>query len=325
VSISTVSRVINRSTYPISAQARERVLKAVEELSYNPNKAAQHLRRSFDNIIGLIVRDVSHSYFAEIARGVTDRGIQLGYLAFVCNTGRSPDNELLYHDLLWQYRVKGIILAGGGYDTPEYTRILQTQFKRTQDYGLRLVALAPQGLDMASILVDYADLSKTIVEYLHSKGHRRIALISGPATVFTAKQHLQGYREALRSQGTAYEPELVVNTDFTEKGGHQGCLELLSRGRSFTAIIAGNDAIAVGCMAVVHQRNLRIPGQISIVGIGDYPPAGYTRPPLTTFRIPRYEMGCRAVDYIARTEDLDGTGFEFVIPELVERESVANP
>jgi LacI family transcriptional regulator len=320
VSIATVSRIINRSDYPVSAAVRRRVLRAVETLQYSPSLAAQGLRKRFSSVIGLIVRDISTYYFGEIAKGVTQRAMELGYLAFVCNTGRDPAVELRYHELLWQHRVKGIILSGGGIDSPAYREMLEQQLKRSRESGLRVVSLASQGIPLPSIIVDYVQVSRRMCEYLIARGHRRIALVTGGHNVLTTQEHLQGYRLSLKEHRLPFDPALVFCRDFTEDGGYEGCREVVGRAPDVTAICAGSDMIAAGALRALEVRKLRVPTDISLIGIGDVPQARFTNPPLTTMRIPRYEMAVRAVDLIAQ-EQPSNERIVFT-PDLIERDSV---
>ena len=114
-SITSVSRIINNVNYPVSDELRERVLDAVKELNYVPNKAAQSLRTKSTRTIGLVVRDIADPFFSQIAKGVTEKVMELGYMAMVCNSEGDVDYEYDYLDLLIHQSVEGIILAGGGY------------------------------------------------------------------------------------------------------------------------------------------------------------------------------------------------------------------
>ncbi len=316
--------MINDTGYPVSSESRERVLQAVRELNYSPNRAAQQLKRTSQDILGLITRDISDSYFGEIARGVTERAMELGLLSFFCNTGRNPSNELDYHEILWQHRVRGIILSGGGFDTEEYRAILRRQLARMEEQGLRVVALAPQGMEVPRISVDYVRLAGQVVDYLVRHGHRRIALLSGPALVCTTQEHLRGYRQALSSHGIAYDARLVSCGEFAEGHGYESCLQLLDGGVELTAVFAGSDTIAVGVIHALRERGVRVPEEVSVTGIGDIPQARYTRPALTTWRIPRYQMGKQAVELIASAEELTPQTRFDVEPVLVERQSVSD-
>jgi LacI family transcriptional regulator len=303
VSITTVSRIMNNASHPVSEEKRKRVLKAIEELNYTPNKAAQHLKNRSSDIIGLIVRDISDPYFGGIAKGVTDRASQLGYLSLVCDTGRNPEDELRYHDILWQHRVKGIILAGGGLDLLDYKQKLSKQLERHAKYGLKIVALAPQGVVMPSVMIDNYEAGKRITEYLIHRGHKNICFISGPQKVFTSIERLNGYKDAVKRAGIEFNTDYVYYSDYSREGGYNTCKELLSKVKNITAICCANDNIVIGAMSAAKEYGFNIPEDISFIGIGDITEAKYADPPLTTLSIPKYEIGRLAVDTILAGDD----------------------
>ncbi|HYH02409.1 MAG TPA: LacI family DNA-binding transcriptional regulator [Bacillota bacterium] len=321
VSITTVSRIINNVAYPVSATAREKVLKAIEELNYSPNKAAQRLKKSSSDILGLIVRDITDSYFGEITKGVTERANQLGYLSFICNTGRNPLNELSYHELLWQHRVKGIILTGGGLDQSDYKQKLAKQLARHQKYGLKIVSLAPQGMDVPYVMINNFEAGKSITEYLVVKGHRKIGFISGPKKVFTSMERLKGYQYVLSSNNIVYDEAYITHSDFSQTSGYEACIELLSKVTGLTAICFANDNIAVGAMSAIKEKGYRIPEDISVISIGDTPEAKYADPPLTTLAVPRYKMGEMAVDFIVEERKNVNITLD---THIIERKSIKN-
>lgn len=322
VSITTVSRVINRVDYPVSESLKARVLEAVEALQYAPNRAAQGLRHEFSNLIGLIVRDISDGFFGEIAKGVTTRAMQKGYLSFVCSTGRNPENELEYLELLWQHRVRGIVLTGGGFDTPEYRDILSRQLERRKRFGMRIVAVGSQKVKLDIVTVDYRKIVRSMTRYLIERGHERIALVTAQEKVITSQEHLEGFRWGLRQCGIAFERDVVEFGDFTERAGYEACKRLLARSNDVTAICAGSDTIAIGVIHALTESGKRVPEDISVIGIGDLPQAQFMKPPMTTVSVPRCSMGERAVDMIL--EESPSTATERVVFEtqIIERKSV---
>ena len=324
VSLATVSRVVNNVDYPVSDSIRERVHTAVDELNYLPNISAQLLRKSFNNLIGLIVRDIADSYFGEIARGVTEKALELGYLSFVCNTGREAATELRYHELLWQHRVRGIILAGGGIDTGEYNDMLGRQISRFHTYGLRIVSLAPQGVPVTSVSVDYTEVASMITEYLLGRSHNKIAVITGRDDVVTSVHHITGYRSTIKKFGVPYDERRIVYADFTEADGYKGLISLLARKVSFSALFCGSDTIAMGALQALSHKNLYVPKDISIISVGNLPQSRFTSPPLTTVQIPRYEIGAHAVELIAGDQEFSESNPEVFTyhPIIIERSSV---
>ena len=248
------------------------------------------------------MRDISDPYFGGIAKGVAERASQLGYLSLVCSTGRNPEDELRYHDILWQHRVKGIILAGGGLDQFDYKQKLSKQLARHDKYGLKIVALAPQGMEIPYVMIDDYEAGRRITEYLIQRGHRNICFISGPQKVYTSIEQVKGYK-TIDHAGIEFSTEHVSYSDFTWKGGYDACKVLLSKVKNMTAICCANDNIAIGAMSAVKEQGLTIPEDISFMSIGDLTEAMYADPPLTTLCIPRYEIGVLAVDAIVEGKD----------------------
>lgn len=327
VSITTVSRVMNKVDYPVSQELRDRVLQAAQTLNYSPNRSAQSLRTTALDVIGLIVRGIDISYFVEIARGVTESALKYHRLAFVCNTGRDLKTEYAYHDLLWQHRVKGLILAGGAIQDMQYEDVVCRQVQRMQEAGLRIVALAPQTIDIPCICYDHARLGRRMTEYLLEKGHRSIAFISGPPVIATSNEHVMGYRRALQEcSGPAVAP-IVAYGSYNEEGGYLACCELLDKGAKFTAVCTGNDNMAIGVMHALAKRGLRVPEDVSVLGIGNASAGRYVKPPLTTFDTFRYQTGVAAVEYLLEKRSIDvpedaAGELQCLNPVLVERESV---
>ena len=171
---------------------------------------------------------------------------------------------------------------------------------------------------MTLVTVDYVRAAAMIVGYLADRGHRSIALLSGPPTVVTAQEHVRGYRQETARRGLA--DDMVETRDFTDEAGYHGCRALLERGCRFTAVCAGSDTIAIGAMHALDEAGMAVPDQVSVIGIGDLPQARFSRPALTTVAVPRYLMGARAVDIIAGRSPMETSILE---PEIVERRSVA--
>ncbi len=324
VSITTVSRVINKTNHPVSEKTRKLVLKAIQELDYKPDILAQSMRQSFNNIIALITRDISDPYFGEIARGVTETANKYGILSIVCNTGRNPENEIQYHEMLWQYKVKGIILGGGGLNLDVYKIKLQEQMDRYKEYGNKIVSLAPQGFDMNYVMIDNRAAGESITEYLIDRGHTSIAFISGPQNVCTAFDRLEGYRLCLKKHNLPEDDLMIAYSDNSWKGGYEAANVLLTQPVNFTGICCSNDNIAVGALRAIKEKGLKVPEDISIISIGNLPNASYVVPRLTTLSVPLYDMGARAVDVIMGGEKIDYNANIIFKTTIEERESVSN-
>lgn len=326
VSITTVSRIINKSDYPVSQAARERVLEVVEELGYVPNKAAQNLRSKIVSTVGLIVRDIGDPYFSEIARGVTEKSTKLNHMAMVLDSKRDYSYELDYMDLLIQQRPKGIIFAGGGYTDIEYVTELDKLVRKAERQGIKVIALAPQGIEIPTITVDNELVGKKICELLLTYGHKKIGFIGGDQRVMTNEDRYAGYVKALRAGGINVNHHIVVHGQFSWEVGYERCKELFARGNSMDAILCANDNIAIGVLRYLWENSISVPGDISVVGVGDIALAQYTNPPLTTVRLPFQELGKRAVDIICSDQQISKEqiylDFEVVIRESMKKDHV---
>ncbi|PKL25949.1 MAG: LacI family transcriptional regulator [Spirochaetae bacterium HGW-Spirochaetae-2] len=319
-STATVSRIINDTGYPVSAELRARVLIAIETLHYSPSIAAQQLKQDFNPVIGLIARDISAEFFGEIAKGASEKALELGYLSFVCNTGREPHREMQYHELLWRNRVKGIVLIGGGFDDDSYRELLHRQIERAKRFGFRIVANTPQGVDVPCITIDHVATMESVVDYFIDRNHSSIGLITGGANVFTSMDHFTGYRKSLDKHGIPFDPQLASLAGFTERVGYDKTKEILRKRPDVTAFCCGCEPIAIGLYHAVHEAGLEIPKHISVISVGDTSVARYTNPALTAVRVPRYEMGSRAVEMILTKDYTQHT--KIILPtNLIERNS----
>jgi LacI family transcriptional regulator len=324
VSITTVSRVINNTNHSVSEKTRKKVMKVIQELDYKPDISAQGLKQSFNNIIALITRDISDPYFGEMARGVTETANKYGILSFVCNTGRNPENEIQYHELLWQHRVRGIILGGGGLNFETYKIKLLEQINRYKENGHKIVSLAPQGFDMDYVMVDNRGVGEFITDYLIERGHTSIAYIGGPENTYTSLERLEGYKLCLKKHNLPSDDLMIAYSDNSWKGGYEAANVLLNRSVKFTGVCCGNDNVAVGALRAFKERGLAVPEDVSVISIGDLPNANYTAPPLTTVRVPLYEMGAKAVDIIMSADTQKYNANIIFKTMIIERQSVSN-
>ncbi len=322
VSITTVSRIINNVDYPISRELREKVEVAVRELNYVPNKSAQNLRTKSTHTIGLVVRDIADPFFSQIAKAVTERAIELGYMAMVCNSERNVGYELDYLDLLIHQGVEGIIVAGGGYRDERSIHLLKERTEVIAGHGIVFIALAPQGIDVPIVAPDNMAMGEGICAYLLDRNHKNIAFIGGNVNVITNEDRMQGYKNCLRKQGIAVREEYIIHGDFSLDGGYNACRRLFNRNINITAICCANDNIAVGALQCLQEMGIRVPEDISVVSIGNLPVSQYTIPPITTVAIPFSEMGKRSVEIIC-SKGCCGVVDNIVLPfDIIERKSV---
>lgn len=321
VSVSTVSRIINNTDYPVSKELENKVLEAVKELNYYPNLSARNLRTNVSNTIGLIVRDVSDPYYGNIAKGVTVKSLENNIMPIICNTGRQKKQELKFHELLWNYRVRGIILGGGGINDKDYIHQFSERIHHLQKQGLRIIALAPQGdKNIPMVSVNNRKVGYNITEYLIKKGHKNIAFIGGPKNIITSIERFKGYKKAIEDNCLSYNKNIIMWSDYTWEGGFKVASRIIKKNTKFTGIVCANDNIAIGVLKALKAHNISVPNDISIISIGNIPISSYTNPQLTTASIPLEKLGEKSVEILL--DDTYEKNNVYVKSEIIERESV---
>ncbi len=326
VSITTASRVLSGSDHPVSEDTRQRVLQAAAQINYYPHSVARALVTQKTNIIGVIVGDIEDPYFSAIVRGIEDVARENGYLAMVCNSDREPKTELNYVKILRGYRVDGLIFAGGGLTDEPYQDELELLLIDLIKQGIHVVGIGQHQFITTRVEIDNYGASCEMTNYLLKLGHRLIAYIKGPSILTTSRIRFNGFREALRHHGCSLSPELLLEGDFTIDSGYEATTYLLEEEKKPTAIFAANDLMAIGSLLAIQRKGLKVPDDISIVGFDDIASARYVFPPLTTIRVPMYEIGRVAVEsLLILIQDEGMTGSRILSHELVVRDSSAPP
>jgi DNA-binding LacI/PurR family transcriptional regulator len=324
VSIATASRVLSSSTYPVSETTRQKVLVAATELSYVPNSLARSLKAQRSKMVAVIVGDNADPYFAEVTRGVEEVANEHGYLTIVCNTDRNPNKEIFYLQTLQDYRVDGVLFAGGGLDEPGYTEQAETIVQQMQRRGAAVVALSQHSIHTPAIHVDNFRGAYDMTTHLIELGHRRIAFITGPSNLIAANMRLQGYMAALAAAGIALDPPLLLPGNFTQAGGEQAARRLVQATTENRpdAIFASNDETAFGVLSTLHRQGWRVPQDISLCGFGDLPMAQVMVPALTTVRIGLRDLGRRgAYKLFALLQKEEVPSLEIQAVTVVKRET----
>lgn len=317
-SIATVSRVLNNVPYPVSDDLRARVEAAIHDLGYRPNRMAQNLRSKRTQSIGLIVRDISTSYFSLIAKGVTEEASSRGLMPLVCSSKRNPRLEIEYLHLLAQYQVAGIILAGAGWSDKNGLVRMRDAVENLRAQDVRVVACAPQEIPMPAAMVDNAAIGRLAFDVLHTNGHSRIAVLGGDEGNFSDRLRIQGFTEVADTQGATY---TIASGEFSWEHGYGALAAILASDPGITAVYATNDHIAVGALRYLEESGRRASGAISVLGTGDVAVAPYTCPSLSTIRIPFERIGAAAVTMLFEPSLAVDTIVPFAC-EYVERESV---
>jgi LacI family transcriptional regulator len=322
VSLGTVSNVLNHPEL-VADETRERVLRAISTLGFVRNGSARQLRVGSTQSIGLVVLDVSNPFFTEVARGAEAAASERGYSVILCNSDNSARKEANYLRVLEEQRVAGILIV------PVQDPMISTQALRQRGTAVVLLDRLSQDRDMCSVSVDDVYGGYLAGSHLLERGHRRIAYIHGPLTTKQYADRLSGLRQAVLEAGL--DPQAVIvplpaETDNAQAG--EACVELFLRlPRRPTAIFCGNDYLALGVLHALTRSQIRIPGDVALIGYDDIDLAPMFAPPLTTIRQPKYMLGYTAASLLMNEITSDSSHQHEQVPfrpELVCREST-NP
>ncbi len=320
VSIATVSYVLNNSG-PVGEATRARVLAVVEELGYRPSIIARSLKGKHTHMLGFILspftRQPQDPFFNEFLLALADTAAGFDYHVAVTATADLASERATYEDMVKDRRVDGFIVADTRPDDERLAYLVAA--------GFPFVAFGRPAneLDFPHVDVDGYTGVKQAVQHLIDLGHRRIGLIElSPALVCRAHRR-QGYEAALQENGLPLRPELIAVGGLTEEDGYRAMEGLLDLARPPTAVMAGNDLMAVGAMNAIRDRGLTVPDDVALIGFDDIPLASYVRPTLSTLRQDFYDIGERLVRMLmALLHDEEIAGTHVILePTLIIRES----
>jgi LacI family transcriptional regulator len=320
VSKMTVSRAINNHPL-INAETRARVLEVARRLNYQPNQHARALATNRSHLIGVVVPDLMHSYFAEIYRGVEAVARPLGYRNLICNTDEDAAKELDETEALLP-RTDGLIVASSlppgkvGF----YRRIIKEGAK------VVLIDRRLKGLSCPVVMTDDVQVGMLATEHLIDLGHRRIGHLRGTAAS-TAEGRFEGYRRALEKHGLPLDDALVRGCGFSERDGYEATRLWLAEGDVPEAIFAVNDPAAIGAMQAFEEAGLRVGRDVALVGGGNIHYGDMLRVPLTTVSWSRSEMGRQAARLLLQLIEGESPGKQQIVlpPELIVRSSSGAP
>ena len=318
VSRTTVSFVLNgRGDAKIPAATRERVLAAAAELGYVPHASARQLAGGRSHTIALVLRQsadqvAGDAMLVETLRGLSAAARSAGLRVMV--EALSPsDAESSYVSLVRGQHADGLVLSGPRTDDPAFLELVRDGFPVVLQGSLPDVPIP-------SVDVDNVAGARQAVEHLIELGHRRIAMITNAPVVYTAAvQRAEGYREALAAAGIPYDSGLVDEGGFDAPSGQRAMSAILRR-RTFDAVFVASDVVALGAIGALRESGRRIPDDVSVVGFDDVPLAAFFDPPLTTVRLPAFELGHAAgVALIRRIADPSVVDRTLLPIELVVR------
>ncbi|MGH3456107.1 MAG: LacI family DNA-binding transcriptional regulator [Nocardioidaceae bacterium] len=319
----TASRALNTATRGlVNAQTAARVDKAARQLGYTPNSIARSLKTSRSSTIGLLLPDLTNPLFPPIVRGVEDVLRAVGYSPWIINTDNEPDREAAAIESFRGRSVDGFVVATARLQDPLLEKVAAS------GTPLVLVNRRVASPDIPSVTGDDAAGVSTALRHLYDLGHRDIVHLAGPQDLSTGLARRQAFRQAMEDLGLPADPDRIADAvAWSESAGADAMQSIIERGLPFTAVLAGNDLIALGCYDVLERRGLRCPADVSVVGFNDMPFIDRMAPPLTSVRVPHYEIGAEAARLLLEVlEDPERHPRSVVLPlTLSVRGSTAAP
>jgi len=320
VTSATVSNVITGKG-SVSEHTRSRVFAAIEELGYQPNLVARGLARKKTFTIALVLLTIANPFYAEIAEEIERVARQHSYQLLLCNTHKDTTVGREHLKALSSRWVDGLLVMGGSLSVPD---MLATA--RHGQRGQPLVLCVPseheQNVALPVVAIDFHHAGELAAQHLLELGHHRAAVI---VEAPSHELRLEGFRTAMETSGVALPAEYVQYGDSSMQSGYQGAEALLALPIRPTAIFATNDLMALGAVEAALDHGLRVPGDLSVVGLDDIMLGAHVRPPLTTVAIPKQQLAKQAIELLLRY--IDGAVSEpvslTVRPHLVVRHSTA--
>lgn len=313
VSITTVSYVLNNRG-SIGEEVRKRVFDTAKKLGYSQNRAARAMKTGKSQIIGLVVPNMENPFFARLSKAVFNAAQDQGYLVFLAGTEGHVKQQDKAIKQMAQQGVDGMIVFP----------VNESVGLKSEKIGCPVVSLDRNIPQIDLIQAQYYEGGRMLAEHLLELGHKKVGLVNGPTDVSSSRNRIQGFIETMGKKArVAWETENPYTHELTEKTRN------LIKSRKVTAIVCGNDQIAIGALSYCQHLSLKVPGDVSIVGFDDIEFARMIRPKLTTVGMPTAEMGTEAVRRIVELIEAppeNSKRIEVSLPvELIVRESTAPP
>lgn len=315
-SVATVSRVINQNGR-FSKETEKRVREVIEKYNYRPNELARSLRVDKAQVVGVIVPDITNEFFSYIARKIEVDLLKQGYMAVICDTNESLELEKQYIETLKAMRVGGIIYVSGDQKIEPIKDIPAVYVDRKPEF-----VEGEQG--SCFIGCDNYQGGYLATERLLKAGRKRIAIVLHAKTIATQGKRLNGYRQALHDYGIPYMEELVYKVENVGmEQGYRITKEMWKNADRADGIFYSSDILAIGALQYFHEQGIKIPDEVSVIGIDDIPLSARVTPALTTVKQDYLKFGSLAAGAIIKMMKGDQEKRTYILSmELIERETV---
>lgn len=316
VSITTVSHVINK-TRPVAPKTRQRVLEVIRQLNFYKNAHARRLARGGSDFFGLIVSDIANPFFPEIIKAFESAALARGFDLLLSNTNYDPHRTHVAVGKMIENEVRGVAVMTSEIDASVAEAL------SSHHVAVVFLDVGQVRTMVSNIRVDYSRGIFQAIDHLHKLGHSEFAFIAGPQNLRSAVTRRKAFTDALRQRGLPSHRTLEGN--HRVDGGAAAVGLLFEQARFPTAILCSNDLTALGAIRALHDRGVRVPEDVSVVGFDDIDFAVVAHPPLTTIRLSRELLGTlafQALEKLLRSKTHRGA--EYVVgTELIVRQSTA--
>jgi len=306
VAPSVVSRLLNADpTLRIRPQTAKRIHGAVAVLGYQPNAAGRALRSSKAAAVGLILPDVTNPVFAESLRGAETEAAELGYVVLLGRTDDLKTQGGSYRRLIGERRIDGVLVQVSNLLSDSAMSMLIDSRVPTVLINSRIRGF------VGSVVINDEEAAYLATRHLIDLGHRDIGMLAGPRGLYTSRQRQIGFQRALRDAGLRVSASRIISGSYDVHTGHVGMEKMLGTRPRPTAVFVTTISAAVGALAAARAAGVKVPLDLSVIGLHDFWFAEHTAPPLTTVQTPQFELGVRAMralaDRIGGSEPVDLT------------------
>ncbi len=313
VSTATVSRVLN-DVGPVRPATRARVLKAVEELKYQPNLHARNLAGGKSQTFGMIVSNLENPFFFDVFKAAEEKARQKRYEIVLANTDYNSEHLVRNIRIMLGRRVAGLCLVISEMDPALMEELADTSVP------IVMYDVGSPAHNISNISVNYGKGIERVVRYLHDLGHQRMAFVSHHPSLGPLGVRERVFRETVAEFSPKIDWKVVASTDGIE-GGRQATREILGSGLNATCIVCVNDFMALGVLHELREAGIRVPEDISVTGFDNIKLAAIAYPPLTTLHIPRERIGQTMIQVLTGPQDESGGRKILIDPEFVVRAS----
>ena len=322
VSIATVSRTINGSPV-VSERLSKRVWQAIEQLNYFPNTHARTLVSGRSRLFGIIVENITNPFFPELIQSFEEIAVANGYEILVSSSNSDPAVLTTCVRRMLERKVEGVAVLTFGEEEPVLDQLA------FHDVPIVLAEFKLSEPKASTIVLDYSTGIRAAVAHLAALGHRKIGFLAGPHKLHSAITRQNDFLNAMQESKIQIQKKWLIECDHTLKGGVTGFGKLRMLSTQPTAVICSNDMTAIGVLRAAYLQDLRVPQDLSVIGLDDIDFAEFTLPPLTTIRLSRIDLARAAFNALRQhAENSENAGLQrdfLVSTSLVVRGSTAPP